>query len=488
MKIKNGSRHEENGWIRISITGTPYARGKAHGYLVAPELKKIMRMLDFNLMNTYGFDRFVLREIISELYGTNIKNRYPEYYEEMKGIVEGAKIRGTILTLDDIILWNCYYSLEYLMDHAPGLIHNNPILHEKYGTLFPIIGKKQTSTGEGGGGGKDKCTAFMAVGDYTKDGNIVCGHNTFDNFIDAQHGNVILDIKPEKGNSIIMQTSPGCIASGTDFYVTSNGFICTETTLGGFQVFELKDPICCRIRKAMQYAKTLDECDQFLSDGNGGDYANSWFIGDTKTNTIMYIELGLKYKKVERTTNGYYIGYNAPTDPRIRNLECSNTGYNDIRRHQGARRVRLTQLIEEHKGKLDVEVGEKILADHYDVYLNKVNPCSRTCCSHYELDDRAFMSQVGRPVPYQPRGAIDGIVCDTTLAKKMGLAARWGTSCGTPFFAKPFLERNIQWSELTPYLLDRVSQPWTIFGTNTKKDSRKNAIRANTNNYTRKNK
>ena len=74
------------------------------------------------------------------------------------------------------------------------------------------------------------------------------------------------------------------------------------------------------------------------------------------------------------------------------NLECSNTGFYDIRRHSGARRVRLTQLMKEYKGKLDVEIGQKILADHYDVYLNKINPCSRTCCSHYNLDDRAFMS------------------------------------------------------------------------------------------------
>ena len=484
MKIKNGSRYEENGWIRISIQGSPFARGKAHGYLVAPELKQIFRMLDFNLMNSYGFDRMFFREIITELYGTTIKERYPEYYEEMKGITEGANVRGTKVSIEDILLWNCYYSLEYLIGNLPSLIHKNDILREKYGDLFPLD-QKMSNFKEGGA--KEKCTGFMAVGDYTKDGNIVCGHNTFDNFLDAQYDNIMLDIKPEKGNSIIMQTAPGCIASGTDYYVTSNGFICTETTLGGFQAFELKDPICCRIRKAMQYAKTLDECDQIISDGNGGDYANSWFIGDTKTNTIMYIELGLKYKKVEKKTNGYFIGYNAATDPRIRNLECSNTGHNDIRRHQGARRVRLTQLLEENKGKLDIEIGEKILADHYDVYLNKINPCSRTCCSHYELDDRAFMSQAGRPVPYQPRGAMDGIVTDTNLAKKMGLVARWGTSCGTPFLAKQFCERNIQWNELEPYLLDRVQQPWTTFlVSNNKKNSIKKSKQLTNNKYSRK--
>jgi hypothetical protein len=180
----------------------------------------------------------------------------------------------------------------------------------------------------------------------------------------------------------------------------------------------------------------------------------------------MRIELGLLYVNIEKKTNGYFIGYNAPEDPRIRNLECVNTGYDDIRRHQGARRVRLTQFMEQYKGKLDLHCAEEILADHFDVYLNKINPCSRTCCSHYELDERAFMSQADRPKPFQPRGALDGIVCDSTMAKKMSLVARWGASCGTPFDAAAFAQQHIQWRDQAPYLKDRPSQPWTTFTAN----------------------
>ena len=150
-----------------------------------------------------------------------------------------------------------------------------------------------------------------------------------------------------------------------------------------------------------------------------------------------------------------------------------NSGYDDIRRHQGARRVRLTELMQEYKGKLDLVLAKKIISDHYDVYLNKINPCSRTCCGHYELDDRAFMSQADRPKPYQPRGALDGIVCDTTLAKKMSMVARWGTSCGTPFNKTKFFEKNIQWKDQEPYILDRPSRPWTIFNMNKNRNQTK---------------
>ena len=342
----------------------------------------------------------------------------------------------------------------------------------------------------GNKGQNDRCTAFMAVGSYTKDGKIVCAHNSFDNFIDGQYFNVILSIKPNNANAsrssnasrsanILMQTAPGCISSGTDFYVTSNGLLCTETTIGGFNKFRLGDPICCRIRNAMQYGKTLDDCVDMLTKNNSGDYANSWLIGDIKTNTIMRIELGLDYVNVEKKRDGYFIGYNAAEDPRIRNLECSNTGYDDIRRHQGARRVRLTQLMEEHKGKLTPELGKEILGDHYDVYLNKINPCSRTCCSHYELDDRAFMSQADRPKPYQPRGALDGIVSSSVMAKTMSFEARWGSSCGTKFDKTEFCKQHIQWADQEPYLHDRPSQPWTEF-------TIKNT--ANTKTFTRRNK
>lgn len=473
MKIKNGLRYEKNGWIYVSIKGNAKERGYAYGYLLAQELKEIFKMLDFNFMNSYGYSREFFSEVVSELFGPQIKMNYPELYEEIEGIAKGSR-----QSINDIITWNCYTSIDSLMGSLPALIHANPKLNNKYGSMFSED-SSSASSGHGEGGGKyssgqnDRCTAFIAVGSYTKDGKIVCAHNSFDNFIDGQFANVMVDINPTNGNRILMQASPGWIYSGTDYYVTSAGIICTETTIGGFNKFDLKDPICCRIRQAMQYANTLDECSTIIQNNNSGDYANSWLIGDTKTNTIMRIELGLKYVNIETKKDGYFIGYNAPEDPQIRNLECSNTGYYDIRRHQGARRVRLTQFMEKYKGKLTTDIGQEIMGDHYDVYLNKINPCSRTCCSHYELDDRAFMSQSDRPKPYQPRGALDGIVCDTTLAKKMSLIARWGSSCGTAFNKTEFCKRNIQWSDQEPYLKDRPSQPWTLFSIDSTKSINK---------------
>lgn len=463
--VRNGARYEENGWIRINVSGSPIEMGYAHGTLLSKEIDSVIRTLEYVVLEDTGIPMKVLSDIILQLYGTRVEERYPQLMQEIKAIVDGAQSKGSKVTLEELFLWNCWYSIDYLTSRLPNLVAENPELSEKYKHIFAnaVPGGAAPGGGNSEGGSRDRCTAFIAVGDWTKDRKIVCGHNTFDNFIDAQQCNIMMFMKPSSGNSWMMQTSPGQVASGTDYYVTSNGFIVTETTIGGFNAFKLLDPVFCRIRKAVQTAKTLDDFVDILKNGNGGDYANSWLIGDTKRNEIMRIELGLNYVNVERKKNGYFIGFNAPYDARIRRLECSNTGFHDIRRHQGARHVRLEQLMAEHKGKLTVQIGQNILADHYDVYLNKENLCSRTCCSHYELDQREYMSQIGRPLPYQPRGAIDGIVTDSRMAGRMGLSARWGTSCGTPFDANEFCERNIQWASQRPYLIDRPYQPWTHF-------------------------
>ena len=114
-------------------------------------------------------------------------------------------------------------SIDYIMDYLPNIINEHPLLKSKYGDIFVYKNTEHKMTKSGA---SDKCTGFIAVGNYTKDGKIVCGHNSFDNYITGQYQNILLEIKPDKGNSFIMQTSPGYIWSGTDYYVSSNGFIC----------------------------------------------------------------------------------------------------------------------------------------------------------------------------------------------------------------------------------------------------------------------
>lgn len=439
-KIKNGLSYQKNGWTYISIKGKPKERGYAYGFLCANDFKEIQKTLVFLMMESYGMEwNYFIKEIAND-FKEMTKQEFNELYEEMEGIADGCNANGCKTNIDEIIAWNFYCSIPYWYSSKSD----------------SRVGKE--------GGAPDKCSAFMAVGDWTEDGKIVCAHNSFADFIDGQYTNVVLDLNPSAGHRFIMQTSPCWIWSGADFFVTAKGIIGTETTIGGFIPYEKKFPIGYRIRKAMQYGNSLDEYCDILLHENSGDYANSWLFGDTNTNEILRIELGLKYHNIERTKNGFFIGFNAPYDERIRNLEVENSGFYDVRRHQGARMVRLGDLMDEHKGKLNIDIAQKIISDHYDVYLNKENnPCSRTVCSHYDFDAREYMSDPSRPKPFAPHGAVDGIVCDTNLAKKMSFICRYGNSCGIPFMKDEFCKKHRQYEKFCPYLHDRPSEPWTEF-------------------------
>lgn len=451
----NGTSFKQNGWTYISVYGKPRERGFAYGFLCAEDFKKIQNMLNFFMLESFGYpwEKFV-REIANDFMDKS-KKEFHEFYEEMIGIAKGCNAGGTKTTIEEILAWNYYMSIPYWMIKDGGGAKEGG--SKAYETATDMILRRE--------GAKDHCSAFIAVGNsWTSDGGIVVAHNSFADYIDGQWMNVILDLKPDKGARFLMQTCPCWIWSGTDFFVTEYGIIGTETTIGGFNQFENKIPIMYRIRKAMQYGRTMDDYVKFLVEGNSGDYANSWLFGDTKNNEILRIELGLKFYNVERTKNGYFIGFNGTYDPRIRNLECSNQGFYDLRRHQGARFVRLGDLMDRYKGKLNVELAKKIIADHYDPYLLKENnPCARTVCSHYEEDPREYMSAPGRPVPFSPHGALDGCVADTSSIKNLAFYARYGRSCGQPFLVKPYIEKHRQYKIFEPYLMNRPSQPWTYF-------------------------
>ena len=430
----------------------------------------------------------------SHLEYSNLAYNHASQEEKSKYTTDGRKLID--IDFDIIFLLNCVVTVGYVYSKLPEIFSSNTSFEKtasykeyvrnikpangskgKSSSILSLMGSK-TGSSEGGA---DRCSAFMAVGNtYTTGGEIICAHITFDNYIMGQFDNIILYIDTSSSNTtqkpsynMLMQTFAGGIFSSTDFFVTSAKIIGTETTIGGFHAFELHAPSCVRCRKAMQYSGTLDEYITNLRKNNSGDYANTRYIGHTESKDskgnirpeIMRIELGLKYVNVEKKTDDYFIGFNACYDPRIRNLECSNDGFFDIRRHSGARRVTLNKKIKEYtEGTKRISIAEAqlIISNHYDLYLEKDNPCSRSICAHYDLDKREYMSQEGRPKPYQPKGAVDAKICSSSLCNKMQFMARWGNACGTDFKKDEFCDLRREWEYQRAYLEDRLRKPWVV--------------------------
>lgn len=424
--LKKAYRIDKNGWIYLHIEGEPFERGFQRGYLTAIEIDEFLDTLAYiqKFKTAKEPDFFV--KAANKLFKNKVSK---EYIEEMKGMVAGMKRAGKRVSFEEMLFMNGFIDIFYWWPE-----------------------EKQSK--------QPGCSAFIATGQATADGKIIMGHNTWAGYALFRFCNIIVDIVPDKGHRILMQSIGPCIYSGTDFFITGAGLVGTETTIGSFRGFERKGtPVFERARRAMQYANNIDQWAQIMIKNNNGAYANSWLLGDIKTGEIARLELGLKHHSLEKKTDGYFSGSNITDNIEILREETTAT-YDDIRNSRIARRERFKQLMKEYYGKIDVEVGKQILADHYDVYLEKENPSSRTICGHRELDDGSVPAS---SCPYSPAGAIDGKVVDSNMAKNWQFWAKWASSCDIGFDAEKFLQKHTQYDWLQGYLKDLPAQPWTIF-------------------------
>src|SRR5262249_2810208 len=136
------------------------------------------------------------------------------------------------------------------------------------------------------------CSAFAAAGPATAGGKVVFGHITMFGLYPSQFYNVWLDVKPAKGRRVLMQTYPGGIQSGMDYYMNDAGLVVCETTIAQTRFNGQGLTLANRIRKALQYAETIDAAADILREQNNGLYTNEWLMADTKTNEIAMLQLG----------------------------------------------------------------------------------------------------------------------------------------------------------------------------------------------------
>jgi len=425
--LEKAYRYDKNGWIFLHIEGEPFERGFQRGYLTANEIDELLKTMAYILKFETAKDLDFFVEAAAKLFKGKVSK---EYIKEMKGMVAGMEKAGKTITFEEMLFLNGFIDICWYW--------------------WP----KEKKSMEPG------CSAFIATGEATADGKIVMAHNTWSGYADTQFCNIIVDIAPDKGHRILMQSWGPLIYSGTDFFITSAGLVGTETTIGGFSGFDRKGtPVFERARKAMQYANNIDEWTDIMIKNNSGAYANSWLLGDINNGEIARLELGLKHHSLEKKTTGYISGSNIPDNIKILREETKAT-YDDIRDRRVARRERWKQLMKKHYGKINIEIAKIMLADHYDVYLEKEKPSSRTICGHHELDDGSIPGSRGA---YYPGGAIDGKVVDSNMAKNWRFWAKWGGSCDIGFDAKQFLEKHTQYDWLQGYLKDLPAEPWTIF-------------------------
>jgi hypothetical protein len=354
-----GYCYPQAGWIVVHIEGEPYERGYQHGRLLGPRIAGFVEALAAYRSSKAPADAWRdLRLIANALF---LRKFDSEYLEEMKGIADGAaaagaKFQGRPLDLLDLVTLNADIETSFLdnaLDATATGLEGKKFHEPPQGTLKPPR--------------ESHCSAFAATGRATADGQVVIGHITMWNLYHAHFYNIWLDIKPSRGNRVVMQTYPGGLMSGLDYYMNDRGLVICETTIAQTD-FDLKGiPLVDRIRRALQYANTIDRAVEILREGNNGLYSNEWLLADIKTGEVAMFELGTHASKLWRSsrdewfggTRGFYWGCNNAKDLQVRleTLPSANDRPANAVFHPADRDRTWLKLFDRSSGSINADFG-----------------------------------------------------------------------------------------------------------------------------------
>jgi hypothetical protein len=352
-------RYPQAGWVVLHVEGDPYERGYQHGKLMSAEIADHINTLATARSPKAPADGWRdQRLLVNALF---LRRYDKEYLEEMKGIADGAaaagaKFDGKPLELLDVVAVNSGIEIDFLeanLDATPTGLEGMKFKEPQYPHL-----KKMPAP---------HCSAFAATGPATADGKVVFGHITMWNLYHVRHYNVWLDVKPKKGHRVLMQSFPGGIMSGLDYYMNDAGLLVAETTIKQTRFDINGASMVSRIRKALQYGSTIDEAVTILEKANNGVYTNEWLLADTKTNEIAMFELGTHKSRLWRSskddwvggTQGFYWGCNNAKDLQVRLETIPSVEGKPANMVFAAsdRDMTWLKLYEKHKGKITADFG-----------------------------------------------------------------------------------------------------------------------------------
>jgi hypothetical protein len=311
-------RYDEKGWIYVHVEGEPYARGFQYGSLLSEEIATYAKKLGIQENPKDGPGAWAEMRFMAD--AVFLRKFDEEYLLEMKGTADGAakagaKIDGRPVDLLDVVTMNSSIDLDYVR----SALRTTP--HALTGRSF-LTSEDEAKIPERA----HKCSSFVATGPATKDGRPVFGQIFMWAGYTGVHFNVIADVFPSTGHRLVYQTYPGGIHSGTDYYMNSAGILIGETTVAQTPWNIDGTPMSNRIRKAAQYASSIDDVARILREKNNGMYTNDWPIVDVKTNEVAILLLGTNRSKLWRTnedlapfgTPGFLWANNNARDPEVR--------------------------------------------------------------------------------------------------------------------------------------------------------------------------
>jgi hypothetical protein len=388
-------RYEDRGWIFVHVEGAPYARGRQFGKLVSDEIAAYIQKLSIRRdakdpAHGWGGLRTLADALMLRRYD-------PEFLEEMKGIADGAaaagaEVHGRKVDLLDVVTMNSAIdldSMEGALPVTPSAVTGRSFLSAEDELAVPDR--------------VHKCSSLTATGPATTDGRPVFFQIFMWDGYTGLHFNVVLDVVPERGRRFVMQTFPGGIHSGTDFYMNDAGILIGETTVLQTPFDAEGTPQSNRIRKAIQYGTSIDEVAAILREKNNGMYTNDWTLADVKRDESAILLLGTAKSKLWRSTDqpapfgtpGFLWANNNARDAGVRREVAAQPedAPFDSTFTPANRDVAFRRFYEEHKGKIDVHSAVRLMASSP---INRPHACDGKVTDAQMAEKLVFMAHQGK--------------------------------------------------------------------------------------------
>ena len=388
-------RYTDRGWTFVHIEGEPYQRGYQYGFLVAREIgayveKLAVRANPDNPKAGWEGMRTLTDALLLRKYDE-------EFLSEMRGIAEGAAkgggtFGGKSMDFLDIVTLNSAVDLGQLSGALAKTTHSLS------GRSFRQEEEELNAPER-----LHKCSSFLANGPATKDGKIVFGQLFMWNGYTGVHWDIICDVVPSKGRHLVYETFPGGIHSGADFYINDAGIMIGETTVMQTPFNPDGTPQSLRIRKAAQYAASIDDVVRILTERNNGLYTNDWLIADAKSNETAILLLGTNKYKLWRSgkgdypggTEGFYWSVNNPKDPEVRKEyvpDPTNAPF-DVVFSPVNRDIAFYNYYQNEKGKIDAISAVNVLATSP---LNRPHACDGKITTSDMAEKMVFLAHYGK--------------------------------------------------------------------------------------------
>lgn len=137
----------------IHVSGTHFEMGRQYGYLLADQIKASSEVMMLSVVLPSGVDKNLIKALAAQVW-SKMRDYVPlEYIEEMRGISEGAALKGVKLKEIDIAM--------------PIMIANISDMNDKESLL------RASALNDALDGLAFTCSAFAAWGDRTEGGKLI---------------------------------------------------------------------------------------------------------------------------------------------------------------------------------------------------------------------------------------------------------------------------------------------------------------------------